>query len=119
MTDARPRLLGGRTCRRRAADYSPGVTGRPPPASLAVDRPNDMLALARTLPMTAFTAPAGSTAEAELVVRCRRGDESAFAALVRLHERRVFRLAGRFFRHREDAEEVAQETFLRAWSKLG
>ena len=78
-----------------------------------------MLALARTLPMTAFTAPADATAEAELVARCRRGDDSAFAALVRLHERRVFRLAGRFFRHREDAEEVAQETFLRAWSKLG
>lgn len=77
-----------------------------------------MLALARTFLMTVLAAPADLTAEAELVSRSRRGDQAAFGALVRRHERRVFRLAGRFFRHREDVEEVAQETFLRAWSKL-
>ena len=32
---------------------------------------------------------------------------------------RVFRLAGRFFSRPQDVEEVAQETFLRAWLKLG
>jgi RNA polymerase sigma-70 factor (ECF subfamily) len=59
------------------------------------------------------------TSEESLVAACRRGDESAFGALVRVHQRRVFRLCGRFFRHREDVEEVAQETFLLAWRKLG
>jgi RNA polymerase sigma-70 factor (ECF subfamily) len=58
-------------------------------------------------------------AEAELIAACRRGDERAFAALVRRHQSRVFALAGRFFRRREDVEDVAQETFLAAWRRLG
>ena len=57
-------------------------------------------------------------AEARLVAASRGGDSNAFAALVRRHERRVFRLAGRFFRRREDVEEVAQETFLASWRRL-
>ena len=61
---------------------------------------------------------AARDSEAALVAATRRGDEQAFAALVRSHQARVFRLAGRFFRHREDVEEVAQETFLRAWSRI-
>ncbi len=58
-------------------------------------------------------------AEARLIRATLAGDEEAFAALVRRHQARVFRLAGRFFRQRQDVEEVAQETFLRAWLKLG
>lgn len=53
-----------------------------------------------------------------LVERSRDGDRDAFGELVRRHQRHVFRLAGRFFRRREDVEEAAQETFLRAWRKL-
>jgi RNA polymerase sigma-70 factor (ECF subfamily) len=56
--------------------------------------------------------------ETRLIAACRKGDPDAFSDLIRLHERRVFRLAGRFFRQRADVEEVAQETFLIAWSKL-
>lgn len=56
--------------------------------------------------------------EASLVAACRRGDEEAFARLVRRHEQRVFRLAGRFFRQPEEVEEVAQQTFLTIWQKL-
>ncbi len=56
--------------------------------------------------------------EASLIAACRRGDEEAFARLVRRHERRVFRLAGRFFRQREEVEDVAQQTFLTVWQKL-
>ena len=56
--------------------------------------------------------------EARLIAACRGGDSDAFADLIRLHERRVFRLAGRFFRRPEDVEEAAQETFLTAWRKL-
>jgi RNA polymerase sigma-70 factor (ECF subfamily) len=68
----------------------------------------------------AMTAVAGrDAAEAELVAASRRGDETAFAALVRRHQNRVFGLAGRFFRRREDVEDVAQETFLAAWRRLG
>lgn len=56
--------------------------------------------------------------EAALIAACRRGDEKSFADLVRRHQRRVFRLAGRFFRRPQEVEEVAQETFFAAWKKL-
>jgi RNA polymerase sigma-70 factor (ECF subfamily) len=64
-------------------------------------------------------ADSSGAEEARLIRATLAGDEAAFAALVRRHQGRVFRLAGRFFRQRQDVEEVAQETFLRAWLKLG
>lgn len=57
-------------------------------------------------------------AEARLIAGSRDGDQAAFAALVRRHQSRVFLLAGRFFRRREDVEDVAQETFFTAWRRL-
>jgi len=56
--------------------------------------------------------------EAPLIAACRRGDADAFAELIRRHERRVFRLASRFFASREEVEDAAQDTFLRVWEKL-
>ena len=76
------------------------------------------ITLSSTLTMAADLPAPESCAEEQLVAACRRGDERAFGELVRRHERRVFRLAGRFFRRREDVEEVAQETFLLVWRKL-
>jgi RNA polymerase sigma-70 factor, ECF subfamily len=73
--------------------------------------------------LSAPAAPAAGSgselSEAQLVHASVAGDEDAFATLVRRHQGRVFRLASRFFRQRQDVEEVAQETFLRAWLKLG
>ncbi len=57
--------------------------------------------------------------EAALIRASMGGDGEAFAVLVRRYQARVFRLVGRFFRQPQDVEEVAQETFLRAWLKLG
>ena len=71
------------------------------------------MALVRAAPPAAPDAD-----EAKLIAACRRGDEGAFADLVRRHQRRVFRLAGRFFRRPEEIEEISQETFLAAWKKL-
>jgi RNA polymerase sigma-70 factor (ECF subfamily) len=48
----------------------------------------------------------------ELLDRWRQGDERAFEQLVRRHERKVFRLLLRMMGNREEAEDVAQETFL-------
>jgi len=48
----------------------------------------------------------------ELVDRWKAGDESAFEALVSRHQQRVFRLLMRMMGTREEAEDVAQETFL-------
>ena len=65
-------------------------------------------------------APAEIAAEeTRLIAACRDRDPDAFAELVRLHERRVFRLAGRFFLRAEDVEDAAQETFLTVWRKIG
>ena len=50
--------------------------------------------------------------DAGLVARWQAGDAGAFELLVRRHERTVFRLALRMLGSREEAEEVAQETFL-------
>ena len=58
------------------------------------------------------------TSEASLVSAAQNGDEAAFGALIRRHQDRVFRLVGRFYRRREDVEDAAQETFLRAWRKI-
>ena len=48
----------------------------------------------------------------ELVAAWQAGDESSFEELVRRHERKVFRLLLRMMGTREEAEDVAQETFL-------
>jgi RNA polymerase sigma-70 factor, ECF subfamily len=64
------------------------------------------------------TAPAEDR-EARLVRESLAGDTDAFTDLVRSEERQVFRLLARFFRRPEEVEEVAQETFLRVWRKLG
>jgi len=48
----------------------------------------------------------------ELVQRWKAGDEAAFETLIRRHEKRVFRLLLRMMGNREEAEDVAQETFL-------
>lgn len=49
----------------------------------------------------------------ELVERCRQGDRFAFEELVRLTHRRVYSLAYRLVNDRSDAEDVAQEAYLR------
>jgi RNA polymerase sigma-70 factor (ECF subfamily) len=51
----------------------------------------------------------------ELAERIQRGDQDAFAELVRLHQSAVFNVAYRFLGNVHDAEDAAQETFLRAW----
>jgi RNA polymerase sigma-70 factor (ECF subfamily) len=50
--------------------------------------------------------------DAELIESWQAGDEAAFEALVRRHERRVFGLVLRMLGDREEAADVAQEAFL-------
>ncbi len=56
--------------------------------------------------------PTAADPDLELVTRWQAGDASAFEALVRRHERPVFRLALRMLGNREEAEDVAQEALL-------
>ena len=57
--------------------------------------------------------------EQELVARARRGDESAFEALVTDNEKRIYNLCRRLTGNQEDAAELTQEAFLNAWRGLG
>jgi RNA polymerase sigma-70 factor (ECF subfamily) len=54
----------------------------------------------------------------ELVALARTGDTAAFDELVTRHQAAAYRAAMAALRHREDAEEVAQDAFVRAWSRL-
>lgn len=56
--------------------------------------------------------------EKDLIAACRQGDERAFEALIRLHEKRVYALCRRMCRDEEDALEAAQDTFLAVWRGL-
>src|SRR5438270_13024973 len=49
----------------------------------------------------------------ELLARCKRGDRLAFEELVRASHRRVYSLAYRLVGDRADAEDVAQDAYLR------
>ncbi len=54
-----------------------------------------------------------------IVDRVLAGDAQAFGELVRMHERRVYRTTLSVTKNPEDAEEAAQETFLKAFQNLG
>ena len=60
----------------------------------------------------------GAGALDALVSGARAGDRAAFADLVRLHRGEVQRVALRLVGNHEDAEDVSQETFVRAWRGL-
>ena len=53
-----------------------------------------------------------------LLARCRGGDEVAWEALVREYQGRVFAVAYHYLRDREDARDVAQETFVHIYRGL-
>ena len=53
-----------------------------------------------------------------LAVRAREGDGHAFTELVRRHQERVFRIVYRMLRNRDEAEDVTQVTFVRAFRSL-
>jgi len=56
--------------------------------------------------------------DAALVARCLEGDVDAFEPLVRRYERVLFNVALRMLGDREDARDVTQDAFLKAYQKL-
>ena len=56
--------------------------------------------------------------EKHILARARRGELPAFEELVRRHEKRVYAVALRSSGSPEDAEDITQEVFLRAWRSI-
>jgi RNA polymerase sigma-70 factor, ECF subfamily len=56
--------------------------------------------------------------EGNLVARAKSGDTSAFAELVKRYERKIYRLAKNITQNDEDAEDVLQDAFLKAYEHL-
>ncbi len=53
-----------------------------------------------------------------LIEKIKEGDREAFMTLTSLYQKKVFLLAYSFFRNREDALDIVQETFLRLYQKI-
>ena len=53
-----------------------------------------------------------------LVEQAKQGDVQAFEKLVKQYDRQVFRIANHITQNREDAEDVVQDAFLKAYEKL-
>ena len=87
--------------------HRPGPPGRPTPPAPPVPRADSPQATSLDVP------------DRTLVDRAQAGDQAAFAQLVRRHRPRIQRLAVHMLRSRSEADDVAQETFLRAYRALG
>src|SRR4029077_16853219 len=59
-----------------------------------------------------------AAADEELVAAAKNGDELGFESLAKRHQRRIFALAFRYTRVREDAEDIVQETLKKAFVHL-
>ena len=64
------------------------------------------------------TEPAPANSDLMLVERAVAGDQRAFELLVIKYQRRIERLIARMVRDVDLVEDIAQETFLRAWRAL-
>ena len=80
-------------------------------------------ALALPLGLAAAAAPPdrgapSREAEREAIEACRRGEREAFDRLVVRYQRDVYRLCYRYVNDHEDANDLAQEAFLKAWRAI-
>ena len=62
--------------------------------------------------------PPDATTEAEWIKEAAQGNTGAFAELVRLHRMRVLRTAFGVLSSQEEAEDVAQDVFIKVWHSL-
>ncbi len=70
------------------------------------------------IPRTALMPEPAPAADEALVAATLRGDDDAFAEIVRRYQRRVFASAARFARDDHQLDDIAQEVFVRAFRNL-
>src|SRR5579862_1634729 len=68
--------------------------------------------------LTPTTPVPSSFDEGELVAKAKAGDIQAFTDLVNRYERKIYRLAKHITQNDEDAEDVLQDAFLKAYEHL-
>jgi RNA polymerase sigma-70 factor (ECF subfamily) len=78
------------------------------------------MSASKTNPLQAQPLPSQVVRDDEpvLVAAAKSGDIAAFETLVERYERKIFRLAQNITQNREDAEDVMQESFLKAYEHL-
>src|SRR5215212_7342015 len=84
-------------------------------------RPSVTLSVSASVPAEPSASPERIVAaerDGALVARARAGDSTAFDTLVRSYMEQAFRVAFRVVGHREDAEDLVQESFLAAYQYL-
>ncbi len=64
------------------------------------------------------SAANGGPSDLELVERCQADDTAAFQVLVERYQQRASRLAYRYVRNQEDARDITQEAFIRAFRSI-
>ena len=64
------------------------------------------------------TKPVIEDKDVELVAQAKAGDTAAFEQLIRQYERQIFRTANHITQNREDAEDITQDVFFKAYQKL-
>jgi len=69
-------------------------------------------------PITLTTAPSATDDESELIRRAKGRDEAAVRAILQANNRRLFRIARGILRNDSEAEDVVQETYVRALTHL-
>ena len=67
---------------------------------------------------TFYSGASVLNSEAQLIQRSQAGDTEAFCELARAYERRIYSLALHYCRDREDAEDLSQEVWLKAYGAL-
>lgn len=77
-----------------------------------------LLTNAKSTPQTGKTGEA-ALPDMQLIHRVRAGDPIAFELIMRRYNQRLFRLVRSMLRNEAEAEDVVQETYVRAYTKLG
>jgi RNA polymerase sigma-70 factor (ECF subfamily) len=76
---------------------------------------SEFISIGRPLMRSSTTTPPSVAEDAALVAACQRGEREAFDTLVERHQRSVYRLCYRFVNNHEDADDLVQEVFIKAF----